>query len=816
MDQNRVYFFDTTLRDGEQTPGVSLQTPEKIEIAKGLVRLGIDVIEAGFPAASPGDFEAVQTIAREVKGTTICGLARANEKDVQKVADALKDAERSRLHVFIATSEIHMKYKLKMTRQEVLDRVKSILEFAKGKFDEIEFSGEDAARTDLDFLCEVFGVAIAGGATIINVPDTVGYMNPNEFGDKIRYIKEHTPGIENAIISVHCHDDLGLANANTLAAIKAGARQVEGTINGLGERAGNVAIEEVVMALKTRHDYFGDLQVNIDTKQFTKVSKLVSRLTGVVVPPNKPIVGSNAFAHESGIHQHGMMSNPETYEIMTPESVGAEKTDLVLGKHSGRHAFADHLAKLGFQSFTEEEINAAIRKGTLAMQINPMTCGSSFKNKGVQTLLDYVCAFLPSPLDTENVIGTNPNTGAEEDRKPSDDEKTSALAFKIATDPYVGRLTFFRVYSGKIEAGSYIYNSRSGKKERVSRLFQMHSNKQNPVEVIGAGDIGAGVGFKDIHTGDTLCDENAPIVLESMDFPEPVIGIAVEPKTQKDMDKLSNGLAKLAEEDPTFTVKTDEQTGQTVISGMGELHLDIIIDRLKREFKVECNQGKPQVNYKEAITKTVNLREVYKKQSGGRGKFADIIVNIGPADADFTLGGLQFVDEVKGGNIPKEFIPAVQKGFTNAMKSGVLAGYPLDSLKVTLVDGSFHPVDSDQLSFEICAMQAYKNACAKAGPVLMEPIMKLEVVTPEENMGDVIGDLNKRRGQVEGMESSRSGARIVKAMVPLAEMFGYVTALRTITSGRATSSMTYSHHAQLSSSIAKAVLEEVKGRADLL
>lgn len=357
MEQNRVYFFDTTLRDGEQTPGVSLQTPEKIEIAKGLVRLGIDVIEAGFPAASPGDFEAVQTIAREVKGATICALARANEKDVQKAIDALKDAERSRLHVFIATSEIHMKYKLKMTRQEVLDRVKSILEFAKGKFDEIEFSGEDAARTDLDFLCEVFGVAIAGGATIINVPDTVGYMNPNEFGDKIRYIKEHTPGIENAIISVHCHDDLGLANANTLAAIKAGARQVEGTINGLGERAGNVAIEEVVMALKTRHDYFGDLEVNIDTKQFTKVSKLVSRLTGVVVPPNKPIVGSNAFAHESGIHQHGMMSNPETYEIMTPESVGAEKTDLVLGKHSGRHAFADHLAKLGFQSFTEEKIN---------------------------------------------------------------------------------------------------------------------------------------------------------------------------------------------------------------------------------------------------------------------------------------------------------------------------------------------------------------------------------------------------------------------------------------------------------------------------
>ena len=467
-------------------------------------------------------------------------------------------------------------------------------------------------------------------------------------------------------------------------------------------------------------------------------------------------------------------------------------------------------------TITEEEVLRALRNATVQMAVVPMLCGSSFKNKGVQTLLDYVCAFLPSPLDAENVVGTNPDTGAEEDRKPSEDDKTSALAFKIATDPYVGRLTFFRVYSGKIEAGSYIYNSRSGKKERVSRLFQMHSNKQNPVEVIGAGDIGVGVGFKDIHTGDTLCDETAPIVLESMDFPEPVIGIAVEPKTQKDMDKLSNGLAKLAEEDPTFTVKTDEQTGQTVISGMGELHLDIIIDRLKREFKVECNQGKPQVNYKEAITKTVNLREVYKKQSGGRGKFADIIVNIGPVDEDFTQGGLQFVDEVKGGNIPKEFIPSVQKGFQTAMKNGVLAGYPLDSLKVTLVDGSFHPVDSDQLSFEICAIQAYKTACAKAGPVLMEPIMKLEVVTPEENMGDVIGDLNKRRGQVEGMESSRSGARIVKAMVPLAEMFGYVTALRTITSGRATSSMVYSHHAQVSSSIAKAVLEEVKGRADLL
>ena len=467
-------------------------------------------------------------------------------------------------------------------------------------------------------------------------------------------------------------------------------------------------------------------------------------------------------------------------------------------------------------SLTEEEVVAAIRKGTLALDIVPMTCGSSFKNKGVQTLLDYVVMFLPSPLDTAAIEGVNPDTGETETRQPSEDEKTSALAFKIATDPYVGRLTFFRVYSGKVEAGSYVYNVRSGKKERVSRLFQMHSNKQNPVEVIGAGDIGAGVGFKDIRTGDTLADEGAPIILESMDFPDPVIGIAVEPKTQKDLDKLSTGLSKLAEEDPTFTVKTDEQSGQTVISGMGELHLDIIIDRLRREFKVEINQGKPQVNYKEAITKTVNLREVYKKQSGGRGKFADIIVNVGPVDEDFKEGGLQFVNKVTGGNIPKEFIPSVQKGFENAMKSGVLGGFPLDSLKVELLDGSFHPVDSDQLSFEIAALQAYKNACAQAGPVLMEPMMKLDVITPEENMGDVIGDLNKRRGQVEGMENSRSGARIVKATVPLAEMFGYVTALRTITSGRATSSMQYDHHAPVSSGIAKAVLEEMKGRVDLI
>ena len=467
-------------------------------------------------------------------------------------------------------------------------------------------------------------------------------------------------------------------------------------------------------------------------------------------------------------------------------------------------------------SLSEEEIVAAIRKGTLNLDIVPMTCGSSFKNKGVQTLLDYVCMFLPSPLDTPSIVGTNPETGEEEARMPSEEEKIAALAFKIATDPYVGRLTFFRVYSGKVEAGSYIYNVRSGKKERVSRLFQMHSNSQNPVDCIAAGDIGAGVGFKDIHTGDTLAEEGAPIVLESMDFPDPVIGIAVEPKTQKDLDKLSIGLQKLAEEDPTFTVKTDEQSGQTVISGMGELHLDIIIDRLKREFKVECNQGKPQVNYKEAITATVNHREVYKKQSGGRGKFADIIVNVGPVDPDFTQGGLQFINSVTGGNIPKEFIPSVQKGFEAAMKNGVLGGFPMDSLKVELVDGSFHPVDSDQLSFELAAQMAYKACCAKAKPVLMEPIMKLEVVTPEESMGDVIGDLNKRRGQVEGMDSTRTGARLVKAMVPLAEMFGYVTALRTITSGRATSSMTYDHHAPVSSGIAKSVLEEMGGRVDLV
>ena len=467
-------------------------------------------------------------------------------------------------------------------------------------------------------------------------------------------------------------------------------------------------------------------------------------------------------------------------------------------------------------TITEEEIRAAIRKGTIAMHIFPVICGSSFKNKGVQTMLDAVCAYLPSPLDTPEVDGTDPRTDESISRKPSDDDPLCALAFKIATDPYVGRLCYFRVYSGKLEAGSYVYNPRSGKKERISRIFQMHSNHQNPVDFIAAGDIGAGVGFKDIRTGDTLCAEENPIVLESIDFPAPVIGVSVEPKSQADLDKLGVGLQKLAEEDPTFTVKTDEQTGQTVISGMGELHLEIIIDRLKREFKVECNQGRPQVAYREAISQPVELREVYKKQSGGRGKFADMIVRVEPADEDFEGNGLQFVNEVKGGNIPKEYIPSIQKGFESAMKNGVLAGYPVDTLKVTVIDGSFHPVDSDQLSFEICAQMAFKNACVKAKPVLMEPIMKVEVVTPEESMGDVIGDLNKRRGQVEGMDTARTGARIVKAKVPLSEMFGYVTALRTITSGRATSSMEFSHYAPVSGSIAKAVLTECGGRADLV
>ena len=481
-------------------------------------------------------------------------------------------------------------------------------------------------------------------------------------------------------------------------------------------------------------------------------------------------------------------------------------------------SFDDELMELYLdgKDIPEEMIIAAIRKGCISMECTPMVLGSSYKNKGVQPLLDYVCAFLPSPLDTEAIVGTNPDTEEEEDRKPSESEPTAALAFKIATDPFMGRLVFFRVYSGKVEAGSYVYNPRSGKKERISRLFQMNSNKEIPMQSIDAGDIGAGVGFKDIRTGDTLCSEEHPIVLESMSFPDTVLSIAVEPKSQADIAKLDNGLAKLAEEDPTFTVRTDEQSGQTIISGMGELHLDIIIDRLKREFKVECNQGKPQVNYKEAISRAAQSRETFKKQSGGRGKFACIDVTIEPKDEDFKEGDLQFVNVVKGGNVPKEFIPSVEKGFRDCLSNGVLGGFPMTGLKVTLTDGSFHPVDSDQLSFELVAHQAFKKLCPMAGPVLMEPIMRVEVVTPEENMGDVIGDLNKRRGLVQGMEEARSGARIVKAMVPLSEMFGYVTALRTITSGRATSSMEYDHHSPVSSALAKEILTELNGHPELV
>ena len=462
-------------------------------------------------------------------------------------------------------------------------------------------------------------------------------------------------------------------------------------------------------------------------------------------------------------------------------------------------------------SISEEELIAALRKATIDMAIVPACCGSSFKNKGVQFLLNAVMRYLPSPLDKGSVTGTNPNTGDEEVRQPSVKEPFAALVFKIATDPFVGRLAFMRAYSGKLDAGSYVLNTRTGKKERVSRLFQMHSNKQNPIEFVEAGDICAAVGFKDLRTGDTICLETSPITLESMEFPDPVIGLAVEPKTQKDLDKLGIALAKLAEEDPTFTVKTDHETGQTVISGMGELHLDIIVDRLRREFGVDINQGAPQVNYKEAITQTVQHREVFKKQTGGRGKFADIIVEIGPADEGVT--GLQFIDEVKGGNVPKEFIPSVEKGFKSAMANGVLAGYEVPSLKVTLKDGSFHPVDSDQLSFELAARLAFRHACPKAKPVLLEPIMSLEVVTPEDYMGDIVGDLNRRRGQINAMDSTL-GARIVKAYVPLAEQFGYVTILRTISSGRATSTMAFDHYAEVPAGLAKEVIEKSGYKAD--
>jgi elongation factor G len=475
--------------------------------------------------------------------------------------------------------------------------------------------------------------------------------------------------------------------------------------------------------------------------------------------------------------------------------------------------FDDSLMEKFFEdpnSISEREILDALRKATIAMKIVPMMCGSSFKNKGVQAMLDMVMELLPSPMDQEAITGTNPKTDEEVSRKPSVEEPFAALAFKIATDPFVGRLCFTRAYSGKLESGSYVLNTRTGNKERISRIFQMHANKQNQIESLHAGDIGALVGFKDIKTGDTLCDEKHPIVLESMNFPEPVIGIAIEPKTQADVDKLGMALAKLAEEDPTFRVKTDEDTGQTIISGMGELHLDIITDRLRREFKVECNQGAPQVTYKEAIKGSIEHREVYKKQSGGRGKFADIQVRIEPV-ADATKEGLEFVNEIKGGNIPREFIPSVEKGFKEAMKNGVLAGYQMDSLKVSLFDGSFHAVDSDALSFELAAKMAYREAIKKCNPILLEPIMKIEVVTPEENMGDVVGDLNRRRGMINGMDD-RNGAKVIKGLVPLSEMFGYVTQLRTITSGRATSTMEFDHFEECPKNIADEVITKIKGK----
>ncbi len=470
--------------------------------------------------------------------------------------------------------------------------------------------------------------------------------------------------------------------------------------------------------------------------------------------------------------------------------------------------YDDNLMEKFFEdedSITEDEIIAALRAATIDMSIIPMLAGSAFKNKGVQALLDAVVRFLPSPVDIEAIEGVDPRTGEKVYRKPSYDEPFTALAFKIATDPYVGRLAYFRVYSGMLNAGSTVLNTRTNKKERISRIYQMHANKQNPIDKIGAGDIGAGVGFKDIKTGDTLCDEKHPIVLESMDFPDPVIGIAVEPKTKADMDKLGMALSKLAEEDPTFQVKTDESTGQTIISGMGELHLEIIVDRLKREFKVDVNVGQPRVEYKEALTTPVDHREVYKKQTGGRGKFADIIFTLEPAEEGKQ--GLEFINEIKGGNIPREYIPSVEKGFKEAMKSGPLAGFEVESMKVTLKDGSFHPVDSDSLSFELAAKLGFKEAAKKANPILLEPIMKLEVVTPEENMGDIVGDLNRRRGQILSMDD-RAGAKVIKAHVPLSEMFGYVTVLRTLSSGRATSSMEFSHYAPAPDNVAEEVIKK--------
>jgi len=553
---------------------------------------------------------------------------------------------------------------------------------------------------------------------------------------------------------------------------------------------------------------------------FLNVVKQVKEMLGSnAVPLQLPIGAEDDFKGVVDlVNWRGVIWNDDDMgmtftEIPIPEDMIEEATmyrELLLEQVA---EFDDRLMEKFFEdpnSITEEEMIGALRQAVIAGKIIPMLCGSSFKNKGVQTMLDYVMALLPSPMDQEAITGINPKTDEEISRKPSYDEPFAGLAFKIATDPYVGRLCFVRAYSGKLPAGSYVYNTRSENKERISRIFQMHANKQIQIDELGAGDIGAVVGFKDIRTGDTLCGEGHPIILESMDFPEPVIGLAIEPKTQADTDRLSIGLQKLAEEDPTFRVKTDEDSGQTIISGMGELHLDIIVDRLRREFKVEVNQGAPQVTYREKITGTVSHREVYKKQSGGRGKFADIVVEISPLE-DATKSGLEFVNSIKGGNIPREFIPSVEKGFREAMSNGVLAGYPLDSLKVELKDGSFHAVDSDSLSFEVCAKMAYRHALPNARPVLMEPIMKLEVITPEENMGDVVADLNRRRGQMQGMDD-RAGAKVVKAIVPLSEMFGYVTQLRTITSGRANSTMEFSHFEECPKNVAEEVIAKVKGK----
>src|ERR1700756_3577691 len=545
-------------------------------------------------------------------------------------------------------------------------------------------------------------------------------------------------------------------------------------------------------------------------------------LGGNAVPLQLPIGAEDNFKGVVDlINNRGMVWNEHdkgmTYEVVPiPDDMKEEVAEWREKMLEAVSEFDDKIMEKFFEApdtITEAEVLAALRKACLANKIVPMVCGSSFKNKGVQTMLDLVMELLPSPLDKNNITGTNPDTEQEVTRKPDVKETFTALAFKIATDPFVGRLCFFRTYSGRLDAGSYVLNTRSGNKERISRIFQMHANKQNAIDFIEAGDIGAAVGFKDIKTGDTLCDEKHPMVLEAMNFPEPVIGVAIEPKTQADLDRLGVSLNKLAEEDPTFRVKTDEDSGQTIISGMGELHLEIIVDRLRREFKVEINQGAPQVAYKEAITGTVEHREVYKKQTGGRGKFADMYVELGPVDADwdFTKGDLQFVNEITGGSIPREFIPAIEKGFKSSLSNGVLAGYPLQSLKVRLIDGSFHAVDSDALSFEICARSAYREALGKCRPVLLEPIMKIEILTPEENMGDVIGDMNRRRGQLQGMDT-RAGSQVIKAMVPLSEMFGYVTQLRTITSGRATSTMEFDHYAEAPRNVQEEVVAKSKGR----